>query len=339
MSIKISRRMALKVGGGVAVGAFGVMTRQAHAAEFNYKLGTNVPESHPVTIRVRDAAKKIKEESGGQLAFEIFPNNQLGGDTVALSQLRSGALEFYLLSGLILANVIPVVSIYGMPFAFGNHSDVWKALDGDFGIMLRNELPKAGLQNVGKMWANGFRQFVSGAKVISSAEDLNGFKMRVPISQLWISVFKALGASPVSMNATEMYTSLQTKVADGCELPLAVIDSYKIYEVQKYCSMSNYMVDNYFMAANAGAWTRLPEKLKEIAERNFNAAADMERADIAKLDTTLQSTLTAKGLSFNSPDIQSFKSILKKSRFYEDWRKKYGEQAWGLLEKYSGSLG
>ena len=339
MLTKVSRRAALQIGSGVAMGALGVMTRPAHAAEFNYKLGTNVQDSHPATIRVREAAKKIKEESGGQISFEIFPNNQLGGDTVAMSQLRSGALEFYLLSGLILANAVPVVSIYGMPFAFGDYPQVFKALDGDFGLMLRNELPKAGLKNVGKMWANGFRQFVSGSKIIASADDLINFKMRVPISQLWISVFKALGASPVSMNATEMYTSLQAKVADGCELPLAVIDSYKIYEVQKYCSMSNYMVDNYFMAANAGAWARLPEKLKEIVERNFNAAADVQRADIMKTEATLQSALVAKGLVFNTPDLQSFKNVLKRNKFYEEWRKRYGEQAWGLLEKYAGSLG
>lgn len=340
MAVEFQRRKILMAGlGAGAIAAFGIRTRPANAAEFTYKLGTNVQETHPATIRAREAAKNIMEESGGRLALEIFPNNQLGGDTVALGQLRSGALEFYLIAGQILSNVLPAVSIYGMPFAFKGHPELWTALDGDLGTKLCNELPKAGLQNVGKMWASGFRQFVSGAKPIESAEDLQGFKMRVPISQVWISIFRALGASPVSMNAPEMYTALQTKIADGCELPLSVIDSYKIYEVQRYCAMSSYMVESYFMAANDGAWSRLPAKLREIVERNFSAAAVRQRSDIAKEDTTLKAELSAKGIVFNNPDLESFKSVLRKNGFYVDWQKKYGVEAWSLLEKYSGKLG
>src|SRR6185437_6429026 len=115
---KLSRRSF--VGGAAAASAVGVtiLPRRAMAAEFSYKYANNVPTDHPMNVRAREAVARIKDESKGRVEIEIFPNNQLGGDTDMLSQLRSGALECFNLSGLILATLVPVASIYGIAFAF-----------------------------------------------------------------------------------------------------------------------------------------------------------------------------------------------------------------------------
>ena len=107
---------------------------------------------------------------------------------------------------------------------------------GDVGAYIRAQIAKVNLVALDKIWDNGFRQITTSTKPINTPEDLRGFKIRVPVSPMWTSMFKAFDSAPASINASEMYTALQTKVVDGQENPLAVISNF-IYEVQKYCSI------------------------------------------------------------------------------------------------------
>ena len=107
----ISRRAAL---GGIATPLFAIRTRRADAAEFTYKLANDAPATHPLTLRQQEAAARIKAATGGRLELQVFPNNQLGSDTDMLSQLRSGAIELFTLSGLILSTLVPPASMNGI---------------------------------------------------------------------------------------------------------------------------------------------------------------------------------------------------------------------------------
>src|SRR5215217_6327821 len=205
-----------------------VSRAQAQAAEFTYKYANNTPATHPMNVRAQEAAERIKTETGGKFELKIFPNNQLGGDTDVLNQLRSGAVEFFTLSPLILSTLIPSASISGIGFAFTDYDAVWKALDGDLGAYMRAQIGKTGLVVMEKIWDNGFRQITSSTKPIQTPDDLKNFKIRVPASPLWTSMFKALGAGPTTINWNETYSALQTKVADGQENPLAIISTAKL---------------------------------------------------------------------------------------------------------------
>jgi TRAP-type transport system periplasmic protein len=108
--------------------------------------------------------------------------------------------------------------------------------------------------------------------------------------------------------------------------------------VQKYCSLTNHMWDGFWMLANGAAWRRLPGNLQEIVARNWNAAALKQRADIKALNDGLQGKLESQGMTFNKPDAEAFRAALKKAGFYTEWRDKYGQEAWTLLEKYAGGL-
>ncbi len=318
--------------------AASVLPRRAQAAGFTYKYANNAPADHPLTLRTREAAEKIKQESHGLLTIEVFPNNQLGGDTDMLSQVRTGAIEFFTLSGLILATLVPVASINGIGFAFRDYGQVWPAVDGELGAFVRAAIGRAGLFAFDRMWDNGYRQITSSTHPINSPEDLRGFKIRVPVSPLWTSMFKAFGASPASINFNEVYSALQTKVVEGQENPLSLIKIAKLYEVQKFCSLTFHMWDGFWMLANQGAWDALPRDLQEIVQRNWNNAALQQRDDIAKLNTSVQGELEKEGMVFNKPDAQAFRAVLKLAGFYTEWREKYGREAWALLEKYAGEL-
>ena len=112
------------------------------------------------------------------------------------------------------------------------------------------------------MYDNGYRQITTSTKPILKPEDLQGLKIRVPPSPLWTSMFKAFGSAPASINFSETYSALQTKVVEGQENPLAIIKAAKLYEVQKYLSQTNHMWDGLWMLANGKGWEKLPANVQ-----------------------------------------------------------------------------
>ena len=310
----------------------------AQQAEFTLKYANNLPVTHPMNARAKEAADAIRRDTKGRVDLQIFPNGQMGSDTDMLSQVRSGAIDFFTLSGLILATLVPVASINGVGFAFKDYNQVWAAMDGDVGKYVREQVSKSGLVAMEKIWDNGFRHVTTSTKPINTPADLQNFKIRVPVSPLWTSMFKALGAAPASINFNEVYSALQTKVVEGQENPLALIETARLYEVQKFCSLTGHMWDGFWFLANAKMWNRLPKDLQEIMARHINAAGLAEREDVAKLNARLEADLKVKGLTFNHPDTAPFRTALQKSGFYAEWHKKYGDDVWALLEKYTGKL-
>ena len=335
---KVTRRHLLAAGGSMLVASGMSPNARAQQPQWTYKYANNLPEAHPMNIRAREMAAAIKQETNGSFDLQIFPSSQLGSDTDTLSQIRSGGVEFFTLSGLILSTLVPDASINGMGFAFPDYDTVWKAMDSDLGAYIRAQIAKANLIAMEKIWDNGFRQTTTSTKPIQTPGDFRGMKLRVPVSPLWTSMFKALDASPTSINFNEVYSALQTKIVDGQENPLAIISTAKLYEVQKYCSLTNHMWDGFWFLANQRAWQSLPEDVRGIVAKHINAAGLKERDDVAKLNADLQQDLTAKGLVFNRPDPAPFRDKLRAAGFYTEWKGKYGDEAWSLLEKSVGKL-
>jgi tripartite ATP-independent transporter DctP family solute receptor len=333
---RLPRRSVLAAG--AALPLFAIRTRPADAAEFNYKFANNLTLQHPLNIRAQEAAVKIREKTGGRVDIQIFPNSQLGSDTDTLSQLRAGAVEFFTLSGLILSTLVPSASINGVGFAFKDYDQVWPAMDGALGAFVRADIAKRGLYAFAKQWDNGYRQITSSTKPIRTPADLSGFKIRVPPSPLWTGMFQAFGASPTSINFNEVYSALQTHIVDGQENPLAIIDTAKLYEVQKYLSVTNHMWDGFWFLANRRAWEALPADARPIIENEMNSAALAEREDVARLNATLQGSLKGHGMEFIDTDPTAFRAALKQAGFYSEWRGKFGPEAWGALETAVGSL-
>ena len=334
--MSISRRAIL--GSTAALPLFAINARPANAAEFSIKYANNTPVTHPLTIRMTEAAERILKGTDGRVEIRVFPNNQLGTDTDMLSQLRSGAIEMFTLSGLILSTLVPPASINGVGFAFKNYDQVWAAMDGKLGAYVRGEIAKRGLVPMEHMFDNGFRQTTTSDKPIVTPADFKGVKLRVPPSPLWTSMFQALGASPVTINFAEVYSALQTKIADGQENPLNLIETAKLYEVQKFCSLTNHMWDGFWLLANKRAFDRIPAEAQAVMAREFKAAAMAEREDIAKANVGVRKQLEGHGLKINDCDTVPFREALKAAGFYKEWKGKYGDEAWAVLEGAVGSV-
>src|ERR1700730_3155718 len=336
--MKIARRDLL----GAASAAWATATQNHPAsasAEFEFKLGVNTPDTHPLTLRLIEAAHAIGTQSSGRLNVTVFPNSQLGGDPEMLSQLRAGGIELLPAPSLTLSTLVPLSGLPSIGFAFGSYDQVWAAMDGGVGDVVRDAIGKAGIVPMKKVWDNGFRQISSSSsRQLNSVEDLKGFKIRVPVTALLTSLFSGLGALPSSISYSELYSALQTHIVEGQENPLAQVSTGKLYEVQKYCALSNHCWSGYWIVANRRALAGLPPDLLEILNNNFDAAALNERADLLEMDRSLQAELTAKGMIFNRPDPVQFRAALVKAGFYTQWQKTYGADAWAQLEKYTGPL-
>jgi tripartite ATP-independent transporter DctP family solute receptor len=335
--IAITRRKLLLAGAAVPLCA--ILTRPAAAAEFTYKLATGQDPTHPVNVRAKEATDRIREATSGRLEINLFPANQLGSDTDLLTQVRNGSVEFFNLSSLILATLVPAAGMVNLGFLFPNYDAVWKAMDGDLGAYIRAQIAKTPIMTVSKPWDNGFRHITSSGREIKTPEDLKGFKLRVPAAPNLTSLFLALGAGPAPINFNEVYSALQTKVVDGQENPLPIIATARLYEVQKTCSLTGHVWDNYWILGNKRAFEKLPKDVQAIVTREFDRSADDERADIAKLSESLRTDLTAKGMQFLEVDRSVFRQALAKTSFYADWKTKFGEEAWIQLEKAAGKLG
>ena len=338
----LSRRTVLSratLAAATAMVAPAILARRGEAAaEFAYKCGTALPDGHPMCIRGREAMQKIKEESGGRLDITLYTNSVLGQDTAMISQAIAGALEAYFLPIDLLAPKNPACGVFGVGFAFPNYDQIWPSMDGDLGTYLRSIAEQIGFHAIDKCCDHGFRQITTKSKPIESPADLKGFKIRLPVAPYLIALFQSLGASPTPINFGEVYSALQTGLVDGQENPLILIDTAKLYEVQKYCSVTNHVWAGIHYGFSNIAWKRLPNDLQDLATKHFTDAATVERDDCQKMTRTETENLTSKGMIFNTPDTKPFRDMLKQNGFYPEMKKKSGDKAWALLEKYVGPL-
>ena len=334
---KLSRRSFTL--GATAAGVSTFWISKARAAEFTYKFANNLALSHPLNKRAQEAADKIKAETNGRFELQIFPSSQLGSDTDTLGQIRNGAVDFFTLSGLILSTLVPAAAINGVGFAFDSYDTVWKAMDGKLGQYVKAEIAKSRqIFAFDTIWDNGFRQTTTSTKPIVNPADFEGMKLRVPPAPLWTSMFKAFGSAPTTINFNETYSALQSKIVDGQENPLAIIETAKLYEVQQFCSTTNHMWDGFWFLANRRNWEALPEDIRGIVSKHINAAGLAERADVASLTTGLRDALSSKGMKFNDVNAALFRDKLRAAGFYAEWKGKFGDEAWSTLEASVGKL-
>lgn len=336
----MDRRQFVK---GLSLGALASTTlpvfRSAQAAEFTYKIAHSTPPTHPLHIRLTEASAKIKADTKGRFDLQVFPSDQLGAQPDVLGQVRSGATDFFALSGVVLSTLVPSAAISGVGFAFKDYDAVWKAMDGGLGAFIRSEIDKTrSLFAFEKAWDSGFRQITSSSRPIAAPRDLEGMKIRVPPSAMWLSLFKALDASPTTINANELYSSLQTKVVDAQENPLSVVSSFKLYEVQKYCALTNHMWDGFWILANRSNFESLPPDVQAVVRKHLNDAAMAERQDLVKFNASSQGLLVTKGMKFTTPKMTDFQDKLRAAGYYTQWKGKFPAAGWAQLESVAGHL-
>ena len=211
----------------------------------------------------------------------------------------------------ITANVVPSASLSAVGFAFPDLQAAWNALDGSCGAFVRDQIQKqAGIYSFATAWDGGFKQISNSLRPIATPDDLKGLKIRVPPGPIAVSLYKTLGASPTAIDVTEQYTAAQTHLLDGADTSASLLLSSKLYEVQKYLSITNHSLIAWHLLAAPGPWQALPKNLRDLTEQSFNAAAKVNRQQEVRDFDGIVATLKSHGLQVNEPNTAPFRAAL-----------------------------
>src|SRR6185437_16409786 len=244
-----------------------------------YRLGLNQPAASPTVKRLTEMAQAIGEEAGGEFVIEVFPESRLGPDPQMFADLRSGALEFFV-AGATLGEVAPTSALPLLPFAFRDSKAVFAALDGGLGDQIRNELAQHGIHAFRRCLQNGFHHLTTSNRPIHTAADLAEVKIRSPGGAIARDFFEVFGAVAGYVPFSQMYDALKARNFDGQSDPLGVVLSLRLYEVQRYLSLTAHWWSGFTLLANGAAWRALPRELQEVVERNAEKYALLQRSDI-----------------------------------------------------------
>ncbi len=274
------KRLFLKtLAAAVALAAFGA----AHAQTRTIKFANQNAKGHPVILGMEKFAELVDKKSGGKLKVQVFPGGALGSDQANVSALQGGTLEMASMNSGIFASLVKDFAIYDFPFLFGNPKEADAVVDGAFGKSLHAKLEEKGLVGLG-YYELGFRHITNSKRPITKVEDIAGLKLRVipnPINVDWV---KALDANPTPLPFPELYAALEQKAVDGQENPVATIKGAKLYEVQKYITLTNHQYNPQSIVVSKKFWDSLaaPERqmLQEAATESIGYQRTQSRAQL-----------------------------------------------------------
>ena len=324
----------------LVAGGLTLIGRRIQAADFKLRQFHNQPADSPLHKRLLEMWAAVKTETNGRVDVATFADNDNlpGSDPAALKMLVDGELDFFTLNGGLIGTVVPAVNVQGLPFAFHDEAQVYHAIDGDLGEYLAKEMAANGIYALPRAcFENGFRQITCSVRPIRTADDLKGIKMRTPDTPIYVECWRALGATPVVFNFNKIYEVLKSGEADAQDNPLNVAELLKLYEVQKYISLTNHIWSGFNLIANLKMWQGLPADVQRIIERNAEKYVKLQRDDTDKMNHELPPRLTQRGMMINQPDAASFRARL--GDYYARWKDTIGSKTWALLESHVGKLG
>ena len=340
-TIKPISRRSFALGAGAVAAASVVPGRRARAAApIELRQFHNQAPDSPLHKRLSEMWAAVERETGGKVKVRVFPENDHvpGSDPKAFEMLRSGALEFFTLMGGLISEAVPVADIQGIPFSFRDRTQVYAALDGDLGDLVRAECMAKGIYAVpGGCFENGFRQITSRNAPVREAADLKGVKIRIPAGALFEDLFKTLGAEPIAINSIDIHDALKSGRVDAQENPLYLVESFKIYEYQRYVSLTSHMWSGFNLIANLEHWRSLPEDVRASVARNAPKFVKLQREDNTAANLAMEEGLKKRGMEVVEPDKASFRPPL--ADFYRRWKERVGGKAWAILENHVGRLG
>lgn len=278
--------------------------------------------------------KEIEEKSNGRYIISVYYSDQLsGGDLVkGWEQVMTGEVDLDFRSVMNATSFEPKLLVMTMPWLFTSYDDVDRIIFNGEGGKAMAELLEAKGAHVLAFGENGFRQLTNNKRPIHTPEDMKNLKVRIPPNNLYISLFKKLGADPVNMSFSEVYTALQQNTVDGEENPWGTIKSANIQEVQKYCTVWNYSYDATALSISKKLWDTLSDADKamfeEAAKKACQAEIDLSRAS----DADIRAEFEAGGMEINdltADEIKAFQEICKP--LYEEFREQIGDDLYAAF--------
>jgi TRAP-type transport system periplasmic protein len=222
----------------------------------------------------QEFADNVTKKTKGEVVIKVYPAEQLGKENDLNQQVKSGALDISAPSMASLSTLVPALEIASAPFLWTDWNQAQKVITGPAFQPIFNDLrDNHNVLMLSKIWYWGWRNLTTGTKAVKRPEDMNGLKIRVPESPVWVEMIRAMGAAPTPIPFGEVYTALQQKTVDGQENPIPTIYSRKFYEVQAHLSMTRHMLQNNTIIINKRSFEKLSPALQKIMIDEASAAS------------------------------------------------------------------
>lgn len=277
----------------------------AQADPVKLSLGHGAAPGNPRHEASVKFAEVVKARTGGRIEVQVSPSAQLGDDAAMVTALRTGALDLSANSQGAVASVVPEYAAFGMPFLFAQLPQAWKLLDGPLGQELAAKSADKGLVVLG-YWDNGIRHMSNSKKPLLKPEDLKGLKMRTPPDAVTVDIMKSLGAEAQQIKFAELYVALQQGVVDGQENPLMNIHASKLYEVNKFISLTSHKYEMTPLLMSKRSWDKLGEADRKALQEAATEATALQRRLSQEADDKLVADLRAKGVRVDVADKAAF---------------------------------
>ena len=260
------------------------------------KLGHSFAESHPRAAAMKQFAQAVEKATSGAVLIEVYGSAQLGSEEKMLIAAQSGTVDLYMGSLAPISARKKEMQIFDVPFVFGSDAEAAHVLDGPVGRKMLDSLSDMNLQ--GLVWAGGaFRNMSNSKRPLGTMADMKGLKVRVMQSPMALASFNAMGMNAVPMAFTEVYPALETKALDGYEHPVVDMHANKMYEVQKYLTITNHVYTPVALVASRKWWGALTPAQQQAVQRAAESTRGLQRQAELKQASEVIGELKSKGMS------------------------------------------
>lgn len=295
-------------------------------AKTTLKLAVVTPPHHAYALGAKEFARLVKDGSGGEVIVKVYAGGQLGkGERELLEGLQLGTIHLAVTATGPVSNFSPSMGVVDLPFLFTSPEHVDTVLDGRVGRELLDDLESASIKGL-SFFENGFRNFTNSRRPLRRPGDFKGLKFRTMENPVHLASVRQLGAQAVPMSWGEVYTSLQTKVIDGQENPVAIIHAYKLSEVQKYLSLTGHFYSPAPLSMSLKKFKQLKPEWQKLFLKAALGAAAFERKIIRDNEARQLKDLKAQGMVVDTVDKNLFIEAMapvydKFSMKYPEWKK------------------
>lgn len=267
-------------------------------AAVNAKFAVTLPEKSHQGQGVAKFVELVKQKSQGEIDIKPYYGGALGDDVKVTSALQGGTIEFTVPQTTTLTGMVKAYEILDFPFLFKNSEEAEKVLDGPIGQQLMDALPAQGLVGLA-YWENGFFNATNSKHPIARVEDFKGLKFRSIQAKITQETIKALGANPVPLAVPELYTALETRTIDGQGTPNAVIAALKLYEVQKFLSITRHSYGAFIPLVSKKFWDTLTPAQQQILKDAAVEARTHQRQVARAQSDGAQKMMAERGIKVN----------------------------------------
>ena len=247
-----------------------------------FTAATQLPPGYPPSIGFSRFGEKLAEYTDGRLTVKL-QSPYAAPEMELLMRVRSGEIDFASVTTYVASALLPLAQIFDLPFLFANAQDAHAVLDGGLGRRVLNSFEAYGLTGMG-YFENGIRHFTNNVREVSRPEDLQGLAIRIQDSVVYLALMHALRATPRVIPFNRVYDALKNGEVDGQENPLPNMLGTRMFEVQKYLTLSAHAYNTQVILANSERLRNLSDDDRDAIRRAFDDAIPFHREAAAKAD-------------------------------------------------------